>query len=128
MLLSRQYSTVSSVGGESEADAPSAAAAADPLEWDLLSQRAFVQLLPHAHALRGRVELRVRLPSAPPLEKLRLNCGTHVQLDAVSVDGIRVAASLVERLDDAVVPARWRRTQTATRWEALPHFCAAALV
>jgi len=82
-------------------------------EWDVLEQTIRVDVDLEREELRGTIELRVRLPSSPPLTQLRLHCAAQCRVHRATLGGAplewRYAAH--EASIDQVVPYGYQRTR-----------------
>ena len=60
---------------------------APPAEWYLHEQTTRLEVDLEREELRGTVELRVRLPTAPALSWLRLNSAAQCEIESATLDG-----------------------------------------
>jgi len=122
-------SMASSMGGEQEdpavlpAPLPGVAEslAAPPSEWYLHEQTTRLEVDLKREELRGTVELRVRLPTAPALSWLRLNSAAQCEIESATLDGTPVEWEYAadEANADQVVPQRWQRTRDLSSFQSV---------
>ena len=130
--LNRMDSTMSmasSMGGDQEDPAvpqvplPGVAEsqAAPPSEWYLHEQITRLEVDLEREELRGTVELRVRLPTAPALSWLRLNSAAQCEIESATLDGTPLEWEYAadEANVDQVVPQRWQRTRDLSSFQSV---------
>ena len=92
-----------------------------PAERDLLEQTTRLDVDLEREALVGTTELRVRLPTSPPLTSLRLNCASQCRIDGATLDGKAISWRQADDEANAeqVVPPRWKRTRDLNSYRSV---------
>ena len=95
--------------------------AAPPAEWYLHEQTTRLEVDLEREELRGIVELRVRLPTAPALSWLRLNNAAQCEIESATLDGapLKWEYAADEANIDQVVPPRWEHTRDLSSFQSV---------
>ena len=131
MHMHRMDSTMSMASVASEQEDPAVplaplpgvaeSLAAPPSEWYLHEQTTRLEVDLEREELRGTVELRVRLPTAPALSWLRLNSAAQCEIESATLDGTPLEWEYAadEANVDQVVPQRWQRTRDLSSYQSV---------
>ena len=94
---------------------------APPAEWYLHEQTTRLEVDLEREELRGTVELRVRLPTAPALSWLRLNSAAQCEIESATLDGAPLEWEYAadEANIDQVVPPRWEHTRDLASFQSV---------